>query len=214
MRMKPYRARRDGQRWSPQRPAAHWLPTAFWDTRLGGPSARGGVVTQWVRVDLTSLISGACHLRAIRGGLWRRLAVIHGHSGHADLRPLLYRRGTTRMVRMGSPVRFRRGAPPARETGVSEDCWGRRLVIEASFESRPLGDGRRRRPLLGLAPALLLVRGSIPYRGGEGNTVSATALQARGYGSALGTGAESVSDGRAPPRPRATSSSRRPGVRA
>jgi hypothetical protein len=106
------------------------------------------------------------------------------------------------------------GAPPARETGVSEDCWGRRLVIEASFESRSLGDGRLRRPLLGLAPALLLVRGSIPYRGGEGNTVRTTALQARGYGSTLGAGAESVSDGRAPPRPRATSSSRRPGVRA
>jgi hypothetical protein len=32
----------------------------------------------------------ACHLRAIRGGLWRLLAVTHGHSGHFDLRRLLY----------------------------------------------------------------------------------------------------------------------------
>src|SRR5512132_1394896 len=28
----------------------------------------------------------ACHLRAIRGGLWRFLTVTHGHSGHSDLR--------------------------------------------------------------------------------------------------------------------------------
>jgi anti-sigma regulatory factor (Ser/Thr protein kinase) len=32
------------------------------------------------------------------------------------------------------------GAPPARETGASAGYWGRRLVIEASFEVRPLGD--------------------------------------------------------------------------
>jgi hypothetical protein len=31
------------------------------------------------------------------------------------------------------------GAPPARETGVSEGCWGRRLVIEASFEVTAVG---------------------------------------------------------------------------
>ena len=34
-----------------------------------------------------------CQLRAIRGGLWRRLTVTHGHSRHVDLRPLLYRKG-------------------------------------------------------------------------------------------------------------------------
>jgi hypothetical protein len=37
-------------------------------------------------------------------------------------------------VRMRPPVRPRRGAPPARETGVPERCWRRHLVIEASFE--------------------------------------------------------------------------------
>jgi hypothetical protein len=26
------------------------------------------------------------------------------------------------------------GAPPARQTSMPEGCWGRRLVIEASFE--------------------------------------------------------------------------------
>jgi hypothetical protein len=41
--------------------------------------------------------------------------------------------GLQSMVRLGSPVGFQRGAPPARETGVSE-VWGRWLVIEASFE--------------------------------------------------------------------------------
>jgi hypothetical protein len=39
---------------------------------------------------------------------------------------------------MGSPVRFRRGAPPARETGPFES-WGRRLVIETSFEVTAVG---------------------------------------------------------------------------
>ena len=40
----------------------------------------------------------ACHLHAIRGGLWRRLTVTHGQSGHADLRPRLYgRRGGVRV---------------------------------------------------------------------------------------------------------------------
>jgi hypothetical protein len=43
-------------------------------------------------------VPSACHT----GGLWRRRAGTHGHSGHCDLRPLLYRRTTARMVRMGS----------------------------------------------------------------------------------------------------------------
>jgi hypothetical protein len=45
--------------------------------------------------------SALCHLRAIRGGLWRCLAVTHGHSGRFDLRRSSNRRGTTRMLRMG-----------------------------------------------------------------------------------------------------------------
>jgi hypothetical protein len=61
----------------------------------------------------------SCHLRAIHGGCWRRLTVTHGHSGHFDLRPRLYRSRTTRMVRMGSPVRFRRGGSTPRLTSVS-----------------------------------------------------------------------------------------------
>jgi hypothetical protein len=40
------------------------------------------VITQRAQVVLTGLASGACHLRAIPGGLWRLLAVIHGHSGY------------------------------------------------------------------------------------------------------------------------------------
>jgi hypothetical protein len=35
----------------------------------------------------------ACHLRAIRTGLGRSLAVSHGHSRHPDLRAALYRWG-------------------------------------------------------------------------------------------------------------------------
>jgi hypothetical protein len=38
------------------------------------------VIYQRVRVVLTGLTGGACHLRAIRGGCWRRLTVIYGHS--------------------------------------------------------------------------------------------------------------------------------------
>jgi hypothetical protein len=49
------------------------------------------VIAQRVRVVLTGLAGEACHLRAIRGGHWRRLAVTHGRSGHADLRRALYR---------------------------------------------------------------------------------------------------------------------------
>jgi hypothetical protein len=53
-------------------------------------------------------------------------------------RRLAWRSGVQTMARMGSPVRFRRGAPPARETGVPEG-WRRQLIIEASFEVRPPG---------------------------------------------------------------------------
>jgi hypothetical protein len=38
------------------------------------------VINQRVRVVLTGLAGGACHLRAIRGGRRRRLTVIYGHS--------------------------------------------------------------------------------------------------------------------------------------
>jgi hypothetical protein len=37
------------------------------------------VINQRVRVVFTGL-TGGCQLRAIRGGRWRRLTVIHGHS--------------------------------------------------------------------------------------------------------------------------------------
>jgi hypothetical protein len=37
------------------------------------------VINQRMRVVLTGLTGAACHLRAIQGGLWRRLAVSHGH---------------------------------------------------------------------------------------------------------------------------------------
>jgi hypothetical protein len=53
-------------------------------------------------VSDSGLTGGVCHLRAMQGGHWRRLTVTHGHSGHVDLRPRLYRSRTTRMVRMGS----------------------------------------------------------------------------------------------------------------
>jgi hypothetical protein len=52
-------------------------------------------------------VPSACHTG-------RALAAPGGHSRSLGSRrpaPLLYRNGTTRMVRMGSPVRFRRGAP-------------------------------------------------------------------------------------------------------
>jgi hypothetical protein len=67
-------------------------PTAWAACRLGGGQRPSG------------LTGGACQLRAIRGGLWRRLTVTHGHSGHLDLRSRLYRSRTTRMVRMGSSL--------------------------------------------------------------------------------------------------------------
>jgi hypothetical protein len=51
--------------------------------------------------DQVSADRPACHLRAMPGGVWRRLMVLHGHSDHFDLRPFLYRSGTARMVRMG-----------------------------------------------------------------------------------------------------------------
>jgi hypothetical protein len=86
------------QHWSRPGLALHARSAGVGDScQAGGRSLRPGFAS--------------CHLRAIRGGLWRCLAVTHGHWGHVDLRPLLYRSGTTRMVRMGSPVRFRRGAP-------------------------------------------------------------------------------------------------------
>lgn len=47
-------------------------PTAWAACRLGGGQRPSG------------LTGGACQLRAIRGGLWRRLTVTHGHSGHFD----------------------------------------------------------------------------------------------------------------------------------
>jgi hypothetical protein len=50
------------------------------------------VIKQRVRVVLTGPDRRACHLRAIRYGLWRRLTVTHGHSGHSGLRRSLYRR--------------------------------------------------------------------------------------------------------------------------
>jgi hypothetical protein len=62
--------------------------------------------------DLPASPAGRASCVPYGGGLWRRLTVTHGHSGHVDLRSRRYRSGTTRMVRMGSPVRFRRGAPP------------------------------------------------------------------------------------------------------
>ena len=49
------------------------------------------IINQRMRVVLTGLTGGACYLRAIQGGRWWRLTVTHGHSGHSDLRPLLYR---------------------------------------------------------------------------------------------------------------------------
>jgi hypothetical protein len=61
-----------------------------------------------------------CHLRAIPGGLWRLLAVTHGHSVHFDLYCSLYRSGTTRMVRMGSldrPLGPHRGHTPPESHG-------------------------------------------------------------------------------------------------
>jgi hypothetical protein len=59
------------------------------------PAAATAAATITVAIDRATRVvqadGPACHLRAIPGGLWRRLAVIHGHSGHADLRSLLYR---------------------------------------------------------------------------------------------------------------------------
>jgi hypothetical protein len=52
------------------------------DDRVGGLPPRRRSAT-------SGLTGGACQLRAIRGGHWRRLTVTHGHSGHVDLRPLL-----------------------------------------------------------------------------------------------------------------------------
>jgi hypothetical protein len=46
----------------------------------------------------------ACHSRAIHTGLGRSLGVSHGQSRHSDLRSLLYRCATARMVRMVSSV--------------------------------------------------------------------------------------------------------------
>jgi hypothetical protein len=67
-------------------------PTAWVACRLGGGQRPPG------------LTGGACQLRAIRSGLWRRLTVTHGHSGHFDCAHASVRSGTKRMVRMGSPL--------------------------------------------------------------------------------------------------------------
>jgi hypothetical protein len=69
---------------------------------------------------------------------------------------LAWRSGVQTMARMGSPVRFRRGAPPARETGMSEG-WTRRLVIEASFEVTAVGVMATEETSLGACTSLLLV---------------------------------------------------------
>jgi hypothetical protein len=169
-----------------------------------------------------------CHHRQARGAVVltgraicvpfraRRLrctTVNHGHSRSPDLQAPYYRCTATRMVRMGSPVRFRRAAPPARETGASEDCWGR-LVIEASFEVTAVGSWATEETSLGActSPSARRRFDSLSRRRRE--HCKNHSAPGQGYGSTLGTGAKLVSDGRAPPRPRATSSSRRPDVRA
>jgi len=73
-------------------------------------------------------MAASCHLRAIHGGHWRRLAVIHGYSGHADLRWLLYRRATARMVRMGS-----------RQLALAKPRRPIRLPVAAEFRRAALG---------------------------------------------------------------------------
>jgi hypothetical protein len=80
-----------------------YVAPIYSDTTWAALPPEEAVINQPARVVLAGLTGGACHLRAIRGGLWRCLAVTHGYSGHFDLRSLLYRSGTTRMVRMGSP---------------------------------------------------------------------------------------------------------------
>jgi hypothetical protein len=82
-------------------------------------------------IDVQCQLTGALRHLAI-GGWSQLLASTHSVCG------ALRCEGADYLVldpvwRDGSPVGFRRGAPPARETGVSEG-WRRRLIIEASFE--------------------------------------------------------------------------------
>jgi len=86
------------------------LPTSQRD-RPGQPSPCRRV-NDGSQEEAGSARGPSCHPRAMRTGHWRLLAVTHGHSRHSDLPSLLYRCATARMVRMVSPVRFRRGAPP------------------------------------------------------------------------------------------------------
>jgi hypothetical protein len=58
-----------------------------------------------------------CHLRAIPS---TTPSVRHGHSRPSGLRRLYYRCAAARMVRMGSPVRFRRGLHIASD---QRKCW-------------------------------------------------------------------------------------------
>jgi hypothetical protein len=86
----------------------------------------------------------ACHLCAIRGGLWRRLTVTPGHSGHVDLRLLLYMCGTKRMVRMGSLGRIAGATSGPRTTGSQPDNHGhnRPAVCPAHRAHSPSAAGR------------------------------------------------------------------------
>jgi hypothetical protein len=79
--------------------------------RLGraSPIARAGTVAarpepRWFSPAVPSAPFPARRLRF--------LTVNHGHLRSTDLQAPYYRCVATRMVRMGSPVRFRRGAPP------------------------------------------------------------------------------------------------------
>ena len=47
---------------------------------MGGPPLEDAVINQRCGSFSPGLTGGACRLRAIRGGLWRRLGVTHGHS--------------------------------------------------------------------------------------------------------------------------------------
>ena len=69
-----------------------YVAPIYSDTTWAALPPEEAVINQPARVVLAGLTGGACHLRAIRGGLWRCLAVTHGYSGHFDLRSLLYAR--------------------------------------------------------------------------------------------------------------------------
>jgi hypothetical protein len=84
-------------------------------TRLGSPTTGLTHRPSWYRrrqAGAAAVLTGRAICVPFPARRLRFLTVNHGHSRSSDLQAPYYRYAATRIVRMGSPVRFRRGAPP------------------------------------------------------------------------------------------------------